>query len=83
MEAIAAPNLYRKIERLPSQMQIEVSLFTDFLIAKSKVQSNTDLDTVSDDNYFSRFSLMSLSNEWNSHEDEEWDTLLSEMPSIQ
>jgi hypothetical protein len=83
MEAVVTPRLYRKIEILPSRMQEEVSLFTDFLLAKSKVKPNVDLNTETDDHHFSRISLLSLSNEWDSSEDEEWDAILSQMPSIQ
>jgi len=77
--------LYRKIESLPSMMQEEVLLFTDFLHSKNKAKS--DLAKVADfdveDNSFSNLSLLSLSKEWDSSEDEEWNTILSEMPSIQ
>ena len=80
MEAVAMPHLYRKIERLPSRMQEEISLFTDFLLAKNKIKPNIDLDTETDDNHFLSFSL---SNGWDSSEDEDWDAILSQMPSIQ
>ena len=83
MEALIMPYLYQKIERLPSRLQEEVSLFIDFLLAKNNIEPNIDLDSATDDNHFSRFSLLSLSKEWNSSEDEEWDAILSEMPSIQ
>ena len=80
------PYLFRKIEILPSAMQEEVLLFTDFLINKSKAKSVEtgafDFDAEANDN-FSGLSLLSLSKEWNSSEDEEWDTILSQMPSIQ
>jgi len=85
--SVYLPYLYRKIESLPSMMQEEVLLFTDFLHNKSKtkpeVAKATDFDVNADDNRFSNLSLLSLSKEWNSPEDEEWDTILSEMPSIQ
>ena len=79
METVVMPRLYRKIEILPSRMQEEVLLFTDFLLAKA----NIDLNAETDDNHFSRYSLLSLSNEWDSSEDEEWDDILSQMPSIE
>ena len=85
--SVYLPNLYRKIESLPSMMQDEVLLFTDFLHNKSRAKADVakanGLDANSDDNHFSNLSLLSLSKEWNSSEDEEWDAILSEMPSIQ
>ena len=84
MEAVVTnrslPYLYRKIESLPFKMQEEVSLFTDFLHNRNKLKSDIYFDA--DDNRFSELSLASLSEEWNSSEDDEWDTLLSQMPSI-
>jgi hypothetical protein len=38
---------------------------------------------MADDNYFANLSLSSLSKEWNTEEDEEWNTILAQMPSIQ
>ena len=86
--SVNLPYLYNKIESLSSMMQEEVLLFTDFLHNKSKSKSDivskaTDFDINADDNHFSNLSLLSLSKEWNSLEDEEWDAILSEMPSIQ
>ena len=76
--------LYSKIESLSSPMQEEFLLFTDFLLNKSKTKADDaktfDFDT--NDNHFSELSLLSLSKEWNSLEDEEWDTILSQMPSV-
>jgi hypothetical protein len=85
-DSVILPFLYSKIEGLPSQMQEEVLLFTDFLLNKSRTQSNyvktTDFDEAADDNHFANMSLSSLSNEWDTAEDEEWDTILAQMPSI-
>ena len=87
MEAIAINGslqyLFRKIESLPAQMQADVSLFADFLITKCKTKPEVDFNTGAEDNHFSSLSLSTISKEWSSPEDEEWDTILSQMPSIQ
>jgi hypothetical protein len=84
--SVYLPYLYSKIEGLPSRMQEEVLLFTDFLITKNMAKlfdvRTTDFDEAADDKHFSGLSLSSLSKEWNSAEDEEWDTLLAQMPPI-
>ena len=84
MEAIAVnrdlPHLYRKIESLPFKMQEDVLFFTNFLLNKSKAKSDENFDI--DDHHFSGLSMLSLSREWDSSEDEEWDTILSQMPSV-
>jgi hypothetical protein len=81
------PYLYNRIGVLPSNMQKEVLLFTDFLISKSMMKSYevkiVDFDETTNDNHFANLSLSSLSKEWDSDEDKEWDTLLAQMPSIQ
>ena len=85
--SVYLPHLFRKIESLPSNMQGEVLLFTDFLHnkgnSKSKETKSPDFDVQSSDNHFSNLSMLSLSKEWYSSEDDEWDDILSEMPSIQ
>jgi hypothetical protein len=85
--SIFLPHLYDKIEDLPSQMQEEVLLFTDFLLSKNMALSHNpttvDFGEMADDNYFANLSLSSLSKEWNTEEDEEWNTILAQMPSIQ
>ena len=79
--------LDRKVKRLPFKAHREVSDYLDFLFYKYRVEneikvSSADFDSNVDDNHFLDLSLLSLSKEWNSSEDEEWDTILSQMPSI-
>jgi hypothetical protein len=84
--SIYLPFLFSKIEGLPAQMQEDVLLFTDFLLNKSTAQlrdaKTSYFDETADDSHFAGLSLSSLSKEWNSAEDEEWDTILAQMPSI-
>jgi hypothetical protein len=81
------PNLYSKIEVLPSVLQEEVLHFTDFLISKSKAKlhdaKSNKLDETANDVRFADLSLSSLSKEWDCAEDEEWDTILAQMPPVQ
>jgi hypothetical protein len=68
-------------------MQEEVLLFTDFLFSKSMAKSHEikiiNFDETTDDRHFANLSLSSLSKEWDSDEDKEWNTILAQMPSIQ
>ena len=59
----------------------------DFLLYKYNIKNEKkvifpNFDASSVDNHFLDLSLLSLLKEWNSSEDEEWDTILSQMPSI-
>ena len=84
MEAVV---LEHKVKKLPFEARREVSDYLDFLLYKYNIKYEKkvifpDFDASTHDNHFLDLSLLSLSKEWNSPEDEEWDTILSQMPAI-